>query len=270
MQRFLSLLVISLTIILQYLTSFSQIQSQDTVLVPTTPPLIPLMSVLNEGTFAEILWSLGIDLKQSEYRPKSNEEVLKDFDQWLLSKPNKERWRGEIAEYNFALKYKETIKKIIDRLSFIGSERGMFLCDKSSIPISPRFAQGENGIVFLVTGVGSPTVYNTLRTTPKSRAAKIISSKILPEMQAFYDFFKDSDINYCGMTVIYGSQDFSDKSISGVSLKAEVVTLIVSSDNCKKFVEGVITEDQLIDLSDIYLKDRDMGFNVKKIKVTLE
>jgi hypothetical protein len=136
------------------------------------------------------------------------------------------------------------------------------------IPV--RFAQAETGMVFLVTGVGSSTVFNTLRTTPKSRAAKIISTKILPEMETFYDFFKDTDIKYCGMAVVYGSEDFSDESISRVSLKAEVVTLVVSSENCKKFVDGIMTEDQLIDLSDIYLKDRDMGFNVKKIKVTIE
>jgi hypothetical protein len=267
-QRFSSLFVIFLIIILNYAFSFGQIQPQDTGAITTPPPLVPLISVLNVGTFVETLWSLGVGLDQPEYKPKSNEEVLKDFNQWLLSKPKVERWKGEIAEYNFALKYKENIKKIIDHLSFIGSERGMFLYNKMEIPV--RFAQAETGMVFLVTGVGSSTVFNTLRTTPKSRAAKIISTKILPEMETFYDFFKDTDIKYCGMAVVYGSEDFSDESISRVSLKAEVVTLVVSSENCKKFVDGIMTEDQLIDLSDIYLKDRDMGFNVKKIKVTLE
>ena len=268
MQRFLSFFVIFLIIILLTFSSLSQIQSQDTEETTAPPPLLPLISVLNRGTFADVLWGLGIDLNEPEYKPKSSEEVLKDFNEWLQSKPQEESWIGEITEYNFAIKYKENIKEIVDHFSFIGSERGMFLYNKKEIPL--RFAQVENGIVFLVTGIGSSTVYNTLRTTSKSRASKIISAKILPEIGTFYDFFKDTDIKYYGMTVIYGSKDFSDKSISGLSLKAEVVTLVVSSENCKKFSEGIITEDQLIDLSDIYLKDRDMGFKVKNIEVTLE
>ncbi len=266
MQRFWNFLIIFLIIISVATLSFGQIKTQQAGKQPT--PLQPLMNVLDvEFLSLDLKWSLGISYGESENKPKLYEEFNKDFEDWLQRKPEVDEKKGQIAEYNLAFKYKENIKKIFANFGLIGSELGMFLYSESEIPI--RFAQIENGIVFLVNRVGSNKVYNALRSTSKTRAAKIISSNILPELKAFYDSFKDTDIKYYGMIVAYGSKDFLDKS-TALNLKTEVVAFIVSSENCKKFAEGIITADELVDLSDIYLKDRDMVTGIKKIKVTLE
>jgi hypothetical protein len=266
MQRFWSFLIIFLVIISVVTLSFGQIKTQQAGKQPT--PLQPLMSVLNvEASFADLKWNLAIGYGEPENKPKLYEEFNEDFDDWLQRKPQVDERKGQIAEYNLAFKYKENIKKVFENFGLIGSELGMFLYSENEIPI--RFAQIENELVFLVTRVGSNKVYNTLRSTSKNRAAKIISSNILPELKAFYDSFKNTDIKYYGMIVAYGGKDFLNKS-TALNLKTEVVAFIVSSENCKKFSEGIITEDELVDLSDIYLKDRDMVTDIKKIKVALE
>ena len=266
MQKPCNYLPLSLFIVLLTTFSYSQIQSQQKP--KPILPLSPLMTVLRtEFLFLNFNWELGIAYSENSNRPKLNEEVLEDFEEWLQRKPRKEVIE-RITEYNLALKYKENIKEIFSDLSLIGNKTGMFLYD-DTVEIPIRFAQKENKIVFIVTRVGSDNVFNTLRTTSKTRAAEIISSMILPEMRSFYDSFKGTDIKYYGMIIAYGSKNFLEES-KVLDLKPEIVALIVSAENCKKFTEGLITEDEMIELSDIYLKDRDMLTGIKKTKITLE
>jgi hypothetical protein len=46
--------------------------------------------------------------------------------------------------------------------------------------------------------------------------------------------------------------------------------VVVSSDACKKFAGGDITEQEMLNTASIYLADRDMSEGMKKITVSLE
>ncbi len=257
-----------ISLIVVFLSMFSLMQVEAQQVGKST--LSPLMTFLTRE-----VWTVGIDWEvtiagrttDEVPLPKSSEEILKDFEKWLQKKPEKSIDKEEISKYNLALKYKDNIKKVFDKLGLIGNETGKFLNDKNDIPI--YFTEMNNNIVFFVTRVGSDKVFNTLRTSSKNRAAKIIQSMILPVMKSFQDSFKGSNIKYYGIIIGYGSKDFSDES-DALNLRPEVLAFIVSSENCRKFSEGIITEDQLIDSADIYLSDRDMRHQIKKIKVTLE
>jgi hypothetical protein len=210
-------------------------------------------------------WILGIGYGKPEYKPKSYRDVEKDLDDWF-QKCKTEKLRKDVIDENIlSVKYEANIRKLFRKLRLIGGELAMFLyADK--IPLG--FVKKDNEVGLLVHGIGSSNVYNTLRTSSKTRAGKIIGSIILPLMNGFQDALGDTVIRHYGMIIGYGSKDFADPYLGG-SLKSEVVIFIVSAENCRKFSEGVITDDEFINASEIYLQDRDMK-DFKRIRVTLE
>lgn len=237
--------------------------------------LMPSMDVLKfESLGAKTYWSLSIGYASAKYRPKEREDVLKDLSSWLQYKPEEDTEHPPtkyelmlIAEYKLTSKYQNELKKLFGHFGLIGSNLGLFLYGDKEIPV--RFANIDGKTCLLIRGVATDNVYNTLRTTAKSRAAKVLTSSILPTLNDFYNSFKDTDIAYYGMIISYGSKDFSDESIA-LNLEAEVLCLIVSKDNCRKFVNGEITETKLLDSSHIYISDRDMIGFFKKIEVKIE
>ena len=83
---------------------------------------------------------------------------------------------------------------------------------------------------------------------------------IFPSLKYIYDAFANTKIKDIGASIIYGSKDFSDDR-SSLKLKAEIVTLVVSMKNCKKFIDGKITQDEFVNLSEIYQRDRSAIFH---------
>lgn len=53
------------------------------------------------------------------------------------------------------------------------------------------------------------------------------------------------------------------------NLAAEVVAFVVSKENCRKFAGGIITDHDVVQSSEIYLKDRDKR-DFMRVKLTLE
>jgi hypothetical protein len=260
MKRLCTVIMVSFTITL-YATSwsFGQGSTKRTTKSPESLDLMSLdvIDVLKvEAALMGTRWELAVGSQKDA--PKSNEGALEDFSKWLK--------KYETKEESLGLQYEKNVRKILGNFKLIGNDLGKFVCDSVCGPV--RFAQKQDGIVFLVTNVFSDNVYNTLRTTAKTRASKIIASMILPSMKAFYNSFGTTDIKYYGMVVAYGSKDFS-KEGNVLNLRAEVVSLIVSAQTCKKFVEGIITDDELINASEIYSQDRDVK-HLKRIKVNLE
>lgn len=225
--------------------------------------LMPLMDVLEHELFlARYRWEL---LLMGIGSAKKSDDVLNDLSSWLQHKPEEEK-KGQIAEYELVLKYQNDLRKLFSPFGLIGSNRGLFLYGNKEIPI--RFADINGKICLLITRVAIDKVYNTLRTTSKSRAAKVLTSSILPTLNKFYDSFKNTDVAYYSMIISYGSKNFLDESIA--KLKAEALCLVVSKDNCRKFVSGKITENNLLDRSLIFIIDRDMRTGFKRVKIKIE
>ncbi len=230
-----------------------------------------LVEVLDNQWFLRTLWSLGYKYGEEKDTPKPPSKIISDIEEWLQR-------RGGVknAERQLMQKHQGSLNLVFRNLELIGDELGRFFYIHPEIPIS--FANKNGSIALVITGVGSKTTYNTLRTTPRSRASKIIQSRIVPSLKRAYGslsrsadlkalFF--SDIKHVGMSVVYGSEDFSKRG-EALNLRAEVVCFVVTSDQLTKFLNSEITEDELVDKAEIYLSDRDMVTGIKKIKVSLE
>jgi hypothetical protein len=223
----------------------------------------PVIKTLEMTTIMDrTMWGLGVQFRETE-NLKSPEEVLTDVETFSTKGGGTPQERAQQAA---VAKYRDPVRKVFGDLKLVGSRLGQFVYVKGSVPV--WFAMRDDGMTLLVTGVVSTINYNTLRVTPRERAAEALRSSILPSLKAFAAFRDVSDVKFYGMTVVYGSQDFSDKS--PLSTKAETVTLIVPAPMCQKFIAGDLTEDDLLAGGDVYVADRDMVTGVKKIKIRLQ
>ncbi len=212
--------------------------------------------------------------QQQKYAPAEAQAIPQIIDQWLTtadsSKDVKSRWAQERA---YIKRNRNAIVSVFKELNLVGGELGAFLLIRSddgqpsSIPVN--IVEWNQQRTLLITGVALLTVYNTLKSSTKQRAALVISSAILSSLKAFTRADLPSDLKHIGMAVVFGSKDFSNPS-SVLNLKPEMVALITPLDIAKRFVEeGSITQEQLVAASAVFMADRDMVTGVKRISVTL-
>ena len=248
-------------VIIILLISFSLLdgEEQDT-------GLMKLMNVLKGESGIKLHWELSIGMSSKDFPYKTKINLANDLDQWIQDVPDSNEIIGQIVEYQFIKENQDVLKSLFTGFGFIGNSRGMFVYRDGGIPI--RVAEFSGKPCLLITDVATDKVYNTLRTTIKSRASDILNSCMLPELEYLNRGLKDMEIEHFGIIVSYGSKNFLDEY--DLSLKGEALCLIVSKDECSKFVDGEITDNELLDNSHIFISDRDMMFGFKKINVTID
>jgi hypothetical protein len=208
---------------------------------------------------------------KSEYRPIIALGVIFDVDKYLLKwKPQDDSVVIELrSKKTFSLikKYRDTFDKTF--LDFQGTKAEKFLYSQgTALPIHFGLFN-DTALSLLISGVVSDNVYNTLKLTAKQRAAKVITTYILPAFKTVAENFTDKEIKYFGISCVYGGKDFGDDDPNGT--KAEFVSFLAPSSLIKKYASSDITEDELVNAADIYISDRDMGFHeIKKIKIVVE
>lgn len=250
-----------------FISGFAQQDStKPRVINPNLMDVKDIFSVTNSD---RTTWSLFGQYNNIEYAPTNAEDVIIDIDNYLANPPTENKRRGQLKEFGYIKKYRNNIDSTFKGLKLLGSDQlGKFLYGKKySLPI--HFCMyGDTALSFIVSGAYIDNIYNTLKLTGRQRAAKVITTYILPSLKSYARAFSNSEIKYFGMTCIYGSKDFTDKS--ALALKPEFVGFIAPAKLIKKYVSGDLTEDELIEASDIYVCDRDMVAEIKKIKIVLE
>jgi hypothetical protein len=89
---------------------------------------------------------------------------------------------------------------------------------------------------------------------------------MMPFLENFCLYYEKPDFDYISLIVTYGSKNFlSEESAPS----AEVLAFAAPVNLVQKFFKKAITDDDLLNGSDIYLGDRDSSATVHKIKVTL-
>ena len=226
-------------------------------------PLHMLSSELSiTGMMNNTYWSLGVKYQSEETPLTKAENVIDSIDYYLSKKSTSKN-----SSYYYIKKYRNNLDGLFSYYKYLGlNESGPFYCN-GSVPCF--FAQSKDyGLTLVITNTCVSKILNTLRFTPKQRASKIIVSYILPALKAFDKYFYDNNIKYFGFSLSYGSQDFTDKS--SLAIKPEWVCVVCSTKTIKQYSEGEISEDELVNLADIYVQDRDMFTEIKKIKIKIE
>lgn len=234
-----------------------------------SPELMNIKDVFNVNSFERTTWELYSNHNHKEYAPVRSGDVIKYIDKYLSKTLTKDGRNGEIKEFNLIKKYRSNLDSIFQRFGLLGSDQlGEFLFDKDiSVPVQFGL-YSDSALSLIISGAYIDNVYNTLKLTSKQRATKVLTTYILSSLKSYAKSFNDNEIKYFGMTCIYGSKDFSDES--PLATKAEFLAFIAPVSLIRKYVSGDLTEDELVNTSDIYVCDRDMVTDIKKIKIIIE
>jgi hypothetical protein len=208
-----------------------------------------------------------------KYAPKPSDRVPGDIDKWLEKVPKRSDWKADVSDayYKAALwqhglvkKHREALGKLFQELRLVGTTRGEFAYSAGiSIPVT--FAVENGSPVVMVTGIALPKVVDARGTTEKTRAASAVTSAVLPSLKKIDEVFGPSEFGYYGVAVMYACRD-----ADGQQPKTEFACLIVPKELCKKYVDGKITDQELVDGGQVYLSDRDMINQIKKSKLELK
>ncbi len=185
---------------------------------------------------------------------KSTEKLLLDFDEYMKSPTSSNKILFKT--------YQKRIEALIHNMkSFF--DINTYLYEKFPIKF---IKYKNNSLAALFTGICSSDTYNTFKLTSRQRASKVITSMVLPVIKLFNGYF-DSEIKYYGVSVCYTCKDFSSESAS--TYDGEVLYFISPTQIIKKFKNGDITEDEIVQKSDIFIYDNE-SLGLKKVKITLE
>jgi hypothetical protein len=197
---------------------------------------------------------------------------------WSLSDSHKEDARRSSAEAIADLsKYKSldqaeaaVLKKSLPDLSqsfrdislFGGTGDGWLYYDS---PI--QLFNHAGGTLVCVGAIGSNSVYNTNKLDPKERAAHAFSELLLPNFPSLDKMTKLTDADYLAIGIVYGARDFSSEYASS---EPESLTVIAPSKLVSNFVSGRITDQQMLDGSDVFLTDINSHSTPRKTQITLK
>lgn len=211
-------------------------------------------------------WSLYYQFQKEEYKPSTTIDAINKLALYVANNENKNSHKIWVEQHRLIKKYHNMIDTMLRSiLLFGGGNIPLYFFRETPVEFG---LHRDNKLSMIISSASSKNVYNTLTTTHRQRVAKITQEISIETLTNFAKTINYSEIKYLGISVIYGSNDFSDKS--GLSVKPEVVCVICEMNKLRKYNSKDITEDELVDSCEIYASSRDMVTKMKKIKITLE
>ena len=230
--------------------------------------LKPLFDVVQlECMVRKFNWELWSMTPDEEYGPILSLNIPSNIEAMLDDLSSTHMDTARAAELVLIEKHALGLESLFNDFGSVGGELPLFFSAPDGVPI--RFVAKEDKTCLLLSGFASDKVYNTLRTSARGRATKVLTPGGTSLLSDVYERFQDSGIDYFGVVMVYGSKDFLDES-RAFNEQPEAVCLVASSGDCGKFVNGEITETKFLNNSDVYLSGRGETARAKKIEIKQE
>jgi hypothetical protein len=234
---------------------------------PSISTLINLKDALDFCALSEgNMWELVVKFKTE--RGHSNADAANLFKTFSES-PNSVSmiWvePHRTAARMFSRKYSSEAQRFFASLNMLGKNVPTFTYS-TGLPI--QYVNDDGKLLILVINIAIDTVFNTLRLTPKERAAKVIEANVLPVLSDLREAFAVAKPNEVGIVVTYGSRDFSVDS--ELEAEPESVCLIAKVADVGAFANAKISDVELVSRSSVLLRDRDIRLQFKKVSLKLE
>lgn len=203
--------------------------------------------------------------------PISSQDVPKDIDDFISKNYPASQLPFSTKENNLLKKYQTKIDSTFNELTLFGSgQLAQFVYDKSAGAIPIRFClQNDTALTLLLQGAYIDKLYNVSLLTSRQRAKTVITQHLLPTLKRIYEQFQSfPEIKHFAISSVYGTKDFSDNVFFATT--SEYVAFIIPSKLLKKYSKADITEDELINLADVFLIERGLASELKKIKISVD
>jgi hypothetical protein len=201
-------------------------------------------------------WSLSVKYQNKEYPLHSPSEVAL---QVLDFQPKQDGTAGD----RFIATHRTALSKFFTSLNSLGKEEVYFL-HSQWLPI--KVASKDDAPCMVFTNFASTNLYNSLRLTEKQRAAKVLDTLVLPILQKLDDSLYDSEIPHYCIVYFYGSQDFSQKS--RLSIRPEVLVLVISREICHAFAKGKLSQEKLLSRTEVFIGSEDV--KPRRVDITID
>ena len=138
-----------------------------------------------------------------------------------------------------------------------------YVCDSFLTPV--RIARKDSALCVVFTGLVSNAVYDSYSHTARTRAQVVAEGLLLPILKMLGPFAASSRCGYLGVAAYYPTSAYDT-----VLDVPEMLMIVSPTDECSKFSKDEITEDDLLENSDVFLADIDTPSDVRKIKLVLQ
>ena len=215
-------------------------------------------STLNEITIECMKDRINMNVIHGYITMKSNEwrkfllgplEVSKYFENYIdtLSVNHK--------NYNFLQSNSKAIKALFNNSEYASTRNMRFLNFNGNFPLTHIKYRDNKDCIFFINGAYIDLV-DSKRTTEKERARNIIVSLLMPWLRENAGYFKSSSIKYMGISVTYGCSDKGKDELSDFInfFDYETITMISTIDSLILFENGAISDEKLIEQSDIFIR----------------
>jgi hypothetical protein len=223
------------------------------------------ISDLNELENGLFQATIGLDKSMAQIMAhfgtlKSRDSAIVDIENWTKNYIPLKKEKYDNAQYSIIKKYPEEIRKIFYYSEFYGAsnEKAYFAYDKIPVSLGLR----KNQVLLIAHSLVVTDIYNTLKGNNKERALKILTNTVYPSLNKMAFWLQNTDIKYFGLSVIYYPKDFSIEE-DYKNKKAEALVLIAPVNKIVDFFAGKITDQDFLNLSEIYLFDRDSNAGLK-------
>lgn len=178
---------------------------------------------------------------------------------------NKNFKEGQLLARN-----RNLIKQYFDGIySFAGAGQNVYydlkskIEDVNSLPIG--FAQFNNNLLFYQTNIFYDKIINNLKLSADERAFLIAKECVIPSLGNFKPLLGNIGIKYFSLVYSYVSKDFMSDEIPNAD--GETMTIIISRDLLKKYINLEATPEDVYKGSTFYNSNKNTNGTLRKITI---
>lgn len=217
-----------------------------------------LQIVLQNLSLDASLFGLGLTLNQASTMFTYSREVALHLDTFCSLPAG--YTGGKLIQANFA-----RVAKFFLENGTIGSGLAAYRSSSKDLPIE-LFQRNDSAGVSLGPLMLDQT-YNTLKLTAKQRASAIVKTKAVPALRALLKNFDEPGLQFYAVSVLFSSKSFlKDKEAA----ESEALFMCAPASLLRQFFEGQTTLDDVVDHSEIFMKEGGSESQLQRIRVVLD
>jgi hypothetical protein len=244
--------------------------AQEATKFPSDPasPIAPwtVAEAFRVGQFNGTIWSLSIEFHQPDHPLLKRTDLAAAFKAFVEADHPELTRDDDRKNLSLLKEHSEVFAQVFGRIPDISGEPRIDILDDGKNRALLMARRGEARCLIVPT-LAVPTVYNTLRTEDRERATKVATSIAIPALRALasIDGLQSSGVTCVGVGVSYASKNFASKLGLDSMPKTEYVGVVASIADLQLFAAGELAEEELLGRSDVFLQDRTMIAEVKKV-----
>jgi len=127
----------------------------------------------------------------------------------------------------------------------------------------------DTALGLYISAMKDGDTYSFKNMTEKQIASTVFGDCVLPSLKALSEF-KGNELKYFALSVYFGCKDTKEKTPGPQTVKPYCLTFVARFPDVKKYIEGYMTADDLVDNAEVYISNDDSMNDFRRIRVNIE